>query len=71
MHCDSELEQIQGLSQCICAAGSIDTSTDPTTQICEPCSKGLSCPEGSTLDSLKSGMLKGRGVDANPATWVV
>ena len=58
------------LSQCVCSAGSIDVANeDSQAQRCELCQKGLSCPEGSTVELLKLGeqALTSRNLDKVPA----
>lgn len=42
------------VSDCVCMEGTIDVSTSGTTH-CVPCTEGLTCPDGSTVEKLKSG----------------
>lgn len=41
-------------SDCVCMAGTIDVSPTPSKE-CVACGEGLSCPDGGTLDLLKTG----------------
>lgn len=42
------------VADCVCIEGTIDVSTSGATH-CVPCTDGLSCPDGSTVEKLKIG----------------